>query len=209
MMAQVLESLPLCSISQGLPTTLGWGQAAANPLILLKGYKPTSPGASNCKIRISGSLYRLLRDWKAPSRDALSVSSPEVGEPTETGWGWGRVGKLVQTQGMESYSPNLPEPSSGQLRTRSIPSPTHSPPPTTHPARRPDSARSRAARRGSHRPRCRRMQRGGTREYGHSRKFPAGRLGPISTVPARPAPAAGPRPANRDPRFTRRKRGGF
>lgn len=125
MKAQCLNPLPPCSTSQGLPTPLGRGQAASTPLTLLKDLKRTSPEASNFKIRIWGSLDRLLWGWKAPCRDALLVSSPEVAEPTETG-----VGNPVQSQGVESYWPDLPEPSSRQPGTRSMPSPARRPPPT-------------------------------------------------------------------------------
>lgn len=44
-----------------------------------------------------GSLNRLLGGWNAPSRDALSVSSPEVRGPTER-----RLGNPGQSQGIES-----------------------------------------------------------------------------------------------------------
>lgn len=155
------------------------------------------PGASNFKIRILGSLGRLLRGWKAPSQDAFSVSSPEMGEPTET---W--VGNSVQSQGMESYSPNLPEPSSGQPGARSFPSPTHSPPPTqadgwtVYAAEPPAGGATGPAAAG-----CRLMERGSADIPGSVPLASSGQSAPPWRA------RQGPRPANRDPRITRREGG--
>lgn len=147
--------LPM-STSQGLSTTLGWS-GSPKPSNSSERVETNFPVGLQLQDQNLGLWIGCFGAGSPPSPDALSVSSPEVGKPTETG-----AENLMLSQGMESHSPHLPEPSSGQSGTQSILSP--SPQPTTHPASPLDCARRRVARRGSQRSPGRRMRTNGTQE---------------------------------------------
>lgn len=103
------------------------GSGSLNPSNASKRFKKNIPGGLQLKDQNLGVSGQAALGLEGPLRDALLVSSPEVAEPTETG-----VGNPVQSQGVESYWSDLPEPSSRQPGTRSMPSPARRPPPTTH-----------------------------------------------------------------------------
>ena len=114
----------------------------------------------------------------------------------------------MQSQGMESYSPNLPEPSSGQPRTRSTPPPPPLSPPPTQPAGRTVHVTKPPAggAKGPAAAGCGPMEPKSANIPGSSPggPLPANQHRPGSSLASRRRPQT----ANRDPRFTRRGRGG-